>query len=103
MLILSPEAELEPLPLILPGSLEWLFSLQLLGPPPGWLEEIHRLSGEMAFISRPGHFGLLEAVSFEEFEEHWEEGGEGEARQAELEAEWEEEDGDRSSEMAITG
>lgn len=94
MLILSRQQELEPLPLILPGSLEWLFSLELLGPPPGWLEEIHRLSGDVAFVARPGSCGLLEAVSFEAFEEHWEAGGEGEARQAELDAEWEEDDGD---------
>jgi hypothetical protein len=92
MLLLSQEQELEPLPLILPGSLEWLLSLELLGPPPGWLEEIHRLSGEVAFVARPGSCGLLEAVSLEAFEEHWEAGGEGEARQAELDQDWEAED-----------
>jgi hypothetical protein len=89
MLLLSgSDQNCEPLPLILPGSLEWLFSLELLGPPPGWLEEIHRLSGEVAFVARPGGCGLLEAVSLEAFAEHWEDGGEGEARQLELEQEW---------------
>lgn len=87
MMILLNQPETEPLPLILPGSLEWLFSLEDLGLYPGWLEQVHKLSGEVAFVARPGSCGLLEAVSLAEYEEFCND-GELEARQAELDVIW---------------
>lgn len=86
--LLNPQPDTAPLPLILPGSLEWLIAMEDVGLYPGWLEQVHKLSGEVAFVARPGSCGLLEAVSFEEYEEFCND-GEADARQAELDALWE--------------
>lgn len=92
MLFLSnAQQDLEPLPLILPGSLEYLLAEQDLGLFPGAMDLIHQKSGELAFICRPGGGGMLEAVSLEEFAEYCND-GEGDLRQAELKAQWELED-----------
>lgn len=76
-------------PLILPGTLEFFLASQELPPPPGWTDFAAKTNGEMGIISRPGSGGLLEAVPIAEF---WDfvYGGEGDLRDAELEAEdWE--------------
>lgn len=88
MLFLSNDhQELEPLPLILPGSLEYLLAEQDLGLFPGAMNVVHEMSGEVAFICRPGGGGMLEAVSLKEFEEHVND-GEAAVRQKELEEQW---------------
>ncbi len=79
--------ELEPLPLILPGTLEYMFASEEIGLFPGAWDVAHNMGGEVAFISRPGSGGLLEAVSLQEFEEYCND-GEMEVRQAELEEQW---------------
>lgn len=83
--------EFEPLPLILPGSLEYLLASDEIGFFPGAMDYVHRTGNECAFISRPGNGGLLEAVSLKEFEEFMND-GEMDARQDELEAQWDLED-----------
>lgn len=91
MYLLSNQQEFEPLPLILPGSLEFYLSSNELGLPPGSTDYVNACSGECAFIARPGSGGLLEAVSLKEFEEYLND-GEHDLRQAELEQQWAEED-----------
>lgn len=87
MYLLSNQQEWEPLPLILPGSLEYYLSSNELGLPPGSTHYVNACAGECAFIARPGSGGLLEAVSIKEFEEHVND-GEADLRQAELEEQW---------------
>lgn len=87
MLLLSEQQELEPLPLILPGSLEYLLAEQELGLFPGAMDLVNQMAGEVAFICRPGNGNLLEAVTLKEFEEYCND-GEADARQAELEEQW---------------
>ncbi|NJR70225.1 MAG: hypothetical protein HC771_17495 [Synechococcales cyanobacterium CRU_2_2] len=55
------------------------------------MDYVHRTGNECAFISRPQCGGLLEAVSRKEFEEYVHD-GEMDARQDELEAQWDLED-----------
>lgn len=91
MIVLSKSQEFEPLPLILPGSLEYFLASEEIGLFPGAMNYVHEKSGEVAFISRPGSGGLLEAVTLQEFEEFVND-GEADVRQAELEEQWELED-----------
>lgn len=92
MLVLTEkEQEFEPLPLILPGSLEYMVASWEIPVFPGAMEFAHEKSGEVAFICRPGSGGLMEAVSLKEFEEFCND-GELDARQDELEELWERED-----------
>lgn len=91
MVLLSNNPETVTLPLILPGSLEYQIAQEELGLFPGAMQAIHQASGEVAFVSRPGSGGLLEAVSLAEFAEYMND-GEFELRQAELEEQWEMED-----------
>jgi hypothetical protein len=87
MYLLSNQQEFEPLPLILPGSLEYYLSSEVLGLPPGSTHYVNQCAGECAFIARPGSGGLLEAVSLQELEEYVND-GEHDLRQAELEERW---------------
>lgn len=87
MMLLSQTQEFEPLPLILPGSLEYMLASEEIGLFPGAMDFVERTSNECAFIARPGSGGLLEAVTWDEFEEFMYD-GEMDARQAELEEQW---------------
>lgn len=87
MQLLSKKPEIEPLPLILPGTLEYMLASANLGLFPGAMNYVHERSGDVAFIARPGSGGLLEAVSLDEFQEFVND-GEADVRQAELEQEW---------------
>ncbi|OLP19814.1 hypothetical protein BST81_03530 [Leptolyngbya sp. 'hensonii'] len=71
--------------LILPGTLEFVLASQSLPPPPGWREEAHQKSGEVALIAPLGQSGLLEVVPMARA---WEYAVDGEldARQEELQA-----------------
>lgn len=87
MHLLKSQQELEPLPLILPGSLEYLLASEEIGLFPGAMDFVNRTSNECAFISRPGSGGLLEAVTLKQFEEYIHD-GEMDERQDELEEQW---------------
>lgn len=83
--------DLEPLPLILPGSIEFLIASDEIGLFPGAMDYVHDCGNECAFVARPGNGGLLEAVTLKEFQEYMND-GEMDARQDELEEQWELED-----------
>jgi hypothetical protein len=78
--------------LILPGTLEFVLACEQLPPPPGWRQQVDRASGELAFIAPLGSSGLLEAVPLARA---WEYAYDGEldARQAELDEIYGEEEG----------
>ena len=83
--------DFQPLPLILPGSLEYMVASWEIPVFPGAMDFVNRTNGECHFICRPGSGGLLEAVTLEEFEEFAND-GELDERQDELEEIWAQED-----------
>lgn len=69
--------------LVLPGTLEWEIEMRHLPPPPGWMEQAHKTSGEVALIAPLGGNGLMELVSLDRAMEYAYD-GELAARQEEL-------------------